>query len=288
MKKFFILVISIFLLALSGCELEKNENKYLVTFNTNGGTNVKQQLVLEGSTATIPVEPTKSGYLFAGWFLDGELYDFNKPVNDNLLLIAKWYEMINVCDNTCKNGYSLDKDCNCIKTNNTDTNITKETKTKTLSVSEKEVTLLVDDETYIEAFTSDNVTWKSNNISVVDVNNGFIKGIKPGKAIVTASTKNSSAKITIYVITKDEEKLEVFKSIITSKEITNVNTSLLYSYSDCTITNTANIINSKGIEITNGIVTKLDKNINDTIISAYTLKCGERSDNISVEHTVKS
>lgn len=32
------------------------------------------------------------GYVFAGWYLHGELYEFNTPVNSNIVLIAKWLE----------------------------------------------------------------------------------------------------------------------------------------------------------------------------------------------------
>ena len=48
------------------------------------------QRVTEGSMAEEPTPPTKDGYIFAGWTLDGELYDFSTPVNGSTNLIAKW------------------------------------------------------------------------------------------------------------------------------------------------------------------------------------------------------
>ena len=46
--------------------------KFAVIFNRNMGSDVRE------------------GYVFAGWYLDGELYEFNTPVKSNIVLIAKW------------------------------------------------------------------------------------------------------------------------------------------------------------------------------------------------------
>ena len=64
--------------------------KYAVIFNVNGGSNVNTQFVKEGEKAINPSVPTKNGYSFSGWFLNGEKYDFNTPVKENIILIAKW------------------------------------------------------------------------------------------------------------------------------------------------------------------------------------------------------
>lgn len=63
---------------------------YSVIFNVAGGTNVNNQYIVKGNYASVPVEPTKAGYKFAGWYLNNELYNFNTPVNSNIILIAKW------------------------------------------------------------------------------------------------------------------------------------------------------------------------------------------------------
>jgi len=66
---------------------------YTVEFESNGGTAVAHQDVEENGTAFRPIPPTRSGYSFAGWYLDAALtvpYDFDTPVTGNIWLYAKW------------------------------------------------------------------------------------------------------------------------------------------------------------------------------------------------------
>ena len=63
---------------------------YTVTFDTDGGSEVKSQTVAYGGQAAVPVAPAKPGYTFAGWYLDGKAYDFDAPVTENLTLTANW------------------------------------------------------------------------------------------------------------------------------------------------------------------------------------------------------
>ena len=67
---------------------------YTVTYNSNGGTEVKPETVTYGNKATKPTNPTRSGYTFAGWYTDNEKffnkYDFNTLVTGNIILYAKW------------------------------------------------------------------------------------------------------------------------------------------------------------------------------------------------------
>ena len=66
--------------------------EYTITFS---GATVSSQTVEEGSKATKPTDPTKSGYTFAGWYTDSacsQAYDFNSPVTQSFTLYAKWTE----------------------------------------------------------------------------------------------------------------------------------------------------------------------------------------------------
>ena len=65
-------------------------NNYTVAFDANGGSDVASQTVAYGSTATIPAIPTKLGFAFAGWYHDGEKYDFETPVAKDITLVAQW------------------------------------------------------------------------------------------------------------------------------------------------------------------------------------------------------
>ena len=66
--------------------------EYTVTFDTQGGTPVASQTVTENGTVTRPSDPTRDGYTFKGWTLDGQPYDFGTPVAGNLTLTAVWEE----------------------------------------------------------------------------------------------------------------------------------------------------------------------------------------------------
>ena len=63
---------------------------YSVTFDTAGGSPVSAVDVEHGSVITAPSDPTRDGYTFAGWTLNGEDYDFSKPVAGNITLVAEW------------------------------------------------------------------------------------------------------------------------------------------------------------------------------------------------------
>lgn len=61
-----------------------------VTFNSNGGSSVIAQEVEEGKKATKPADPTKGEETFLGWYLDGQLYNFDSPVYFDITLEARW------------------------------------------------------------------------------------------------------------------------------------------------------------------------------------------------------
>ncbi len=66
---------------------------HTVTFSDpEGKTTTPAQTVNDGATATAPQDPTRDGYTFDGWYLDGEKYDFSTPVTEDITLVAKWAE----------------------------------------------------------------------------------------------------------------------------------------------------------------------------------------------------
>ena len=69
--------------------------EYKVTFQTNGGSTIEPQYVKYGRLVTRPADdPTRTGYLFDGWYLGAELFPFNSyQVFDDLTLLAHWKSM---------------------------------------------------------------------------------------------------------------------------------------------------------------------------------------------------
>ena len=70
---------------------------YSVAFDSNGGSSVSTQVVLDGATVTVPTAPTKTDKVFCGWYMDSGLqaaYDFTSAVTGNLTLYAKWADAI--------------------------------------------------------------------------------------------------------------------------------------------------------------------------------------------------
>ncbi|MBS4219173.1 InlB B-repeat-containing protein [Bacillus sp. FJAT-49711] len=70
-----------------------NINKYLVVFNSNGGSTVASEIVNHNDKVIKPENPTKTGHIFDNWYIDTlftNTYDFDLPIMDNTTLYAKW------------------------------------------------------------------------------------------------------------------------------------------------------------------------------------------------------
>lgn len=66
------------------------KKKYTVSFNTNGGTLIKDQTILANDVIVSPGAPTREGFVFVGWYYHGEKFDLNTRINQNYVLVAKW------------------------------------------------------------------------------------------------------------------------------------------------------------------------------------------------------
>lgn len=67
---------------------------YVVEFVTDGGTEVDDQVVGGGGTATKPADPKKDGYTFSGWYTvsgdQASVFDFATLINADTVLYAHW------------------------------------------------------------------------------------------------------------------------------------------------------------------------------------------------------
>lgn len=67
----------------------EEKSTYTVTFNSDGGSSVKSQEVTD--KVTKPTDPTKKGYVFLEWQLNGKKFDFDKTtVTEDITLKAIW------------------------------------------------------------------------------------------------------------------------------------------------------------------------------------------------------
>jgi len=97
---------------------------YNVSFNSNGGSVLPSQTIVYGGSISKPSNPTRDGFIFVGWFLSDEEYDFTKVVASDLELLAKWE-----ADETGNEG----------STPKTDPAVTTKTETKTSVIAYKTV-----------------------------------------------------------------------------------------------------------------------------------------------------
>ncbi len=91
-----IMIIALLLIA-AGCfmiyrELENKTIEYLVSFIDEDGNKLYEKNV-EAGTKVEKIEPEeREGYVFIGWYDKEKLYDFMKPINQDITLVGKWEE----------------------------------------------------------------------------------------------------------------------------------------------------------------------------------------------------
>ena len=84
-----LIVLSVFSLFIVGCS--KKTEKYTVTFDSDGGTEIASVQVEKGKKITKPEDPSKEHYVFGGWYLEDTEWVFESDtVTKNTALTAKW------------------------------------------------------------------------------------------------------------------------------------------------------------------------------------------------------
>lgn len=82
---------------------------YTAKFESGVSTSVQDQSVESGKTAAEPTKPEKVGYIFDGWYVGNDKWNFTTPITAALTLTAKWTECTSHTPNA--NG-----DCSLCKT----------------------------------------------------------------------------------------------------------------------------------------------------------------------------
>lgn len=98
MKKLFTALFAVLgaMVSLTACEPKETLKapEFTVTFNTDGGSEIKAVNVQEGKTLAKPSDPTKGDFIFVGWFKEAtwvNAWDFDKDVvTEDITLYGKW------------------------------------------------------------------------------------------------------------------------------------------------------------------------------------------------------
>lgn len=111
-KSFLLLIgtiIAVLSFGLSACSKQVK-----VSFDTDGGSIVQEMVIDEGGTIAKPSDPTKAGYEFAGWQLDGVDFDFSGAITGDITLKAVWtpknntaYTVKHLQENLNNDGFTL-------------------------------------------------------------------------------------------------------------------------------------------------------------------------------------
>lgn len=163
--------------------LQPESVMYIVTFNSNGGSNVDEVKVPEGNTVTEPTAPTRDGYTFAGWYVGNNKYDFSAGVTSNITLTAKWN----------KNGGGTNP------VNPGDVAV------KSVTLNFKKINLVIGESKSVTATvspsnaTNKSISWSSKDSSIATVTNGKITGVKAGTTTITATAGGKSASVEVVV-----------------------------------------------------------------------------------------
>lgn len=85
---------------IQGGSLIKDPVTYTVTFDSNGGSKVESQSVIEGRRVAEPVRPAKEGYRFSGWYAGETPFDFSTVIDRDMTIqavaVCEGYEISDV------------------------------------------------------------------------------------------------------------------------------------------------------------------------------------------------
>ena len=173
--------------------IEVEGNLYTVTFDSNGGSEITSRRVGENGSVIKPTDPTREGYTYLGWYLNGEEFDFNTKITSDITLTARWEEITNEGEGQGGSGSSGGGgSTGPINV----TSVSLNFKTIYLDIGEtKTVTARV----YPSNATNRTVTWSSSNNNIATVSNGNITGVSAGTVTITATAGGKSASVEVIV-----------------------------------------------------------------------------------------
>ena len=85
MKKYIWLLLLFLILIITGCD-----KTITIKFDSDGGSLVTSIELAEPGKIEKPEDPEKDGFVFAGWYANGSLFDFDTVISKSITLKAKW------------------------------------------------------------------------------------------------------------------------------------------------------------------------------------------------------
>ena len=86
-------LVGILLVLSTAVQFKSSTNLFYVVFNSDGGSAISSQTIKENHKASIPNNPTKEGYEFLYWELNGDKFDFTTAITKDIKLNAV-YELV--------------------------------------------------------------------------------------------------------------------------------------------------------------------------------------------------
>ena len=194
---------------------------YAVTFDTDGGSKVAAQTVVSGERAKKPVDaPTKDGYIFGGWYLGEDIYDFNAPVTMNIVLKAHW-TVSSGGDSSSSGGSSSSSDSTTTKTETKSDGTVVETTTDkdgTVTKTETKTETKMDGtkvETKTRIKTKKDGTVTETKTEIKTDKNGVTTGIETIKTTTASGSTGTTTTKTDATGTKTEAEVKVSEKDVT-------------------------------------------------------------------------
>lgn len=187
---------------------EPTQELIRISFDTDGGTEIEDILLIKGETLKLPENPTKEGYIFKNWISKDEIpvYD-DALLSEDIVLKAIWEKVEEKKEQTITTNKND-------KTSQTPTQGNQNVEVTNISLNKSSLELIIGNSDTLTATispsnaTNKSVTWSSSNSNIISVDNsGKVTAKSIGSATITAKTANGkTASATVY---SDVEKIAI-------------------------------------------------------------------------------
>ena len=163
------------------------ERVYVLKFESNGGTEIEDQVINVGNKGVKPTNPTKIGTSFTNWYSNEELtelFNFNEVLTDDVTLYAKWEDLVY--------NFITEADQVFIKGNNKNGSFEVDADSSLFGTGLK---VYVDDE-----LISDSNYTIEEGTSIINLKSDFLNTLDVGKHTLKVKLDDGGIAITTFII----------------------------------------------------------------------------------------